>query len=75
MEVKIMEKYECLVCGYIYDPRNGDKKGDIPANTSFTNLPETWTCPECGAEKTLFEKFEEEEPQQDEGELEDELTE
>ena len=46
-----MEKYECLVCGYIYDPKIGDKKGKIPSNTSFKNLPETWTCPDCGAEK------------------------
>jgi len=66
MEVKIMEKYECLVCGYIYDPVIGDEKGGVPANTTFNRLPETWVCPECGAEKTLFEKLEEEETQQNE---------
>ncbi|HAL60890.1 MAG TPA: rubredoxin, partial [Chloroflexi bacterium] len=30
-----MEKWECLVCGYIYDPAEGDLEGGIPPGTPF----------------------------------------
>ncbi len=54
-----MEKWECLVCGYIYDPAEGDPEGGIPPGTPFEELPDDWVCPECGAEKEMFEKVEE----------------
>jgi len=50
-----MEKWECQVCGYIYDPKEGDPDNDIEAGTSFEDLPEDWVCPECGASKDEFE--------------------
>ena len=34
-----MKKYECAVCGYIYDPEEGDADGGIPAGTAFENFP------------------------------------
>ncbi len=54
-----MEKWECLVCGYIYDPAEGDPAGGISPGTPFEELPDDWVCPECGAEKEMFEKLEE----------------
>ncbi len=54
-----MEKWECLACGYIYDPAVGDPDNDIPPGTAFEDLPDDWVCPECGAEKDMFEKLEE----------------
>lgn len=51
-----MEKYVCQVCGYVYDPEQGDPESDIPAGTTFENLPEDWVCPVCGAGKSEFEK-------------------
>jgi len=51
-----MEKYRCLVCGYIYDPVAGDSTQGIAAGTSFESLPDTWVCPECGVDKSQFEK-------------------
>ncbi len=51
-----MEKWKCKVCGYIYDPENGDPDGDIPPGTPFDKLPDTWVCPMCGAPKDMFEK-------------------
>ncbi len=53
-----MEKWECLVCGYVYDPAVGDPDSDIPPATPFEDLPDDWVCPECGAEKDMFEKLE-----------------
>jgi rubredoxin len=51
-----MEKWRCTVCGYIYDPEKGDPDGDVPPNTPFEKLPDTWVCPMCGAPKDMFEK-------------------
>lgn len=50
------EMYQCQTtnCGYIYDPDKGDRKGKIAKNTFFTELPETWCCPICGAGKKMF---------------------
>jgi rubredoxin len=50
-----MEKYVCGPCGYIYDPEVGDPDNGIAAGTPFADLPDDWTCPECGAEKEYFE--------------------
>jgi len=53
-----MEKWECLVCGYVYDPDLGDPDGGIDPGTPFEELPEEWVCPECGAPKDQFQKLE-----------------
>jgi len=51
-----MAKYECTLCGWIYDPEVGDPDGDIEPGTAFKDIPEDWVCPECGAGKEDFEK-------------------
>lgn len=53
----MMNKYRCMVCGYIYDPTVGDSTQGIAAGTAFENLPDTWVCPECGVTKDQFEKI------------------
>ena len=52
-----MDKYECTVCGYVYDPEIGDPDSGIDAGVSFEDLPEDWVCPVCGATKDEFEKI------------------
>ncbi len=52
-----MEKWKCIVCGYIYDPDTGDPEAGIAPGTAFENLPDDWTCPVCGATKDMFEKL------------------
>jgi rubredoxin len=52
-----MDKYRCMVCSYIYDPAVGDPTQGIAAGTSFEDLPDTWVCPECGVDKSQFEKI------------------
>jgi rubredoxin len=47
-------KYKCNVCGYVYDPNQGDPMSGVPAKTPFENLPEDWVCPVCGATKDEF---------------------
>lgn len=51
-----MEKYECMACGWIYDPAKGDPDNNIPPGVPFDKLPEDWVCPACGAGKDQFEK-------------------
>ena len=52
-----MDKYECTVCGYIYDPAEGDPDNGIDPGTSFEDLPDDWVCPVCGATKDQFERL------------------
>jgi rubredoxin len=53
-----MEKYKCVVCGYVYDPEEGDQMSGIASGTSFDNLPADYICPVCGAGKDEFIKYE-----------------
>lgn len=54
-----LKKYKCTICGYIYDPENGDPDSGIPAGTPFEELPDNWVCPICGAPKEQFEEVKE----------------
>ena len=51
-----MDKWECIACGYIYDPAAGDSDSGIAPGTAFEDLPDDWVCPACGAGKDKFEK-------------------
>jgi rubredoxin len=55
-----MISYVCDVCGYIYDPSEGDPELQVAAGTPWENLPEDWICPVCGAPKEHFTPLEEE---------------
>jgi flavin reductase (DIM6/NTAB) family NADH-FMN oxidoreductase RutF/rubredoxin len=54
--VQSMDRYVCSVCGYIYDPEEGDPDNNIAPGTPFSELPAGWRCPVCGASKEKFEK-------------------
>ena len=49
-----MKKYECTVCGYVYDEAVGDPDSGIAAGTKWEDVPDTWTCPACGMDKSMF---------------------
>lgn len=51
-----MAKYECSVCGYIYDEEKGIPEAGIAPGTRWDELPDDWACPLCGASKEEFEK-------------------
>lgn len=51
-----MDKYVCNVCGYVYNPEEGDAMASIDAGTSFEDLPEDWCCPLCSVDKSNFAK-------------------
>ncbi len=45
-----MKKWKCSVCGYVYDESH--------EGTPFEQLPESWTCPRCGAPRSAFQVIE-----------------
>jgi len=51
------KKYQCTICGYIYDPDKGDPDAGIVPGTSFSDLPSSWICPQCGASKEDFKEM------------------
>lgn len=52
-----MDKWTCLVCGYVYDPEEGDPDNGVAPGTAFDDIPEDWVCPLCGVGKDEFEKM------------------
>ncbi|MDP8257386.1 MAG: rubredoxin [Candidatus Alcyoniella australis] len=51
------ERYECQVCGYLYDPVAADPANGIPLQTEFWELPEDWCCPVCSASRKSFDRL------------------
>ena len=50
-----MQKYICLICGYVYDSEVGAPDDGIAPGTLWEDVPEDWACPDCGAMKNDFE--------------------
>ncbi len=53
------QKWICRQCSMIYDPVLGDPDSGIAPGTPFSEIPDDWTCPICGAVKKLFVPYEE----------------
>lgn len=47
-------RYLCIVCGLIYDEAEGDPEGGLPPGTRYEDIPDDWTCPDCGVGKADF---------------------
>lgn len=52
-----MKKYECEVCGYVYDPAEGDPNAGVDPGTAFEDLPEGWVCPLCQEGVEVFNEI------------------
>ncbi len=53
------KKYECVICGHIYDEAEGDPDSGLAPGTRWADVPEDWMCPDCGVGKDDFEPLEE----------------
>ena len=51
-----MDKYVCDICGYIYDPANGDPDNGVAPGTPWEQVPADWVCPLCGVGKEQFSR-------------------
>jgi rubredoxin len=52
-----MDSYKCIVCGYIYDPAQGEPENGIEPGIPFSDLPADYICPVCGAGKDEYEVY------------------
>ena len=50
-----MKKWQCIVCGFIYDEEEGLEEEGMAAGTRWEDIPDDWVCPECGVSKEDFE--------------------
>ena len=53
-----MDKWVCMLCGYVYDPDQGDPNNRVEPGTAWEDAPHDWVCPRCRASKIQFEKEE-----------------
>lgn len=54
-----LKKYECVICGYIYDEAAGIPEDGIAPGTKWEDIPEDWECPDCGISKFDFDLLQE----------------
>lgn len=53
-----MSAYRCPVCDFVYDEATGAPREGFPAGTACADIPDDWSCPDCGAAKADFEMIE-----------------
>lgn len=58
MSEPAFRKYECIVCGFIYDEAAGLPDEGIPPGTRWDDIPDDWLCPDCGVGKEDFDMIE-----------------
>ena len=52
------KQWQCFFCGYVYDEAAGDPGEGIAPGTRWSDIPDDWVCPGCGAAKTDFAMME-----------------
>ena len=48
----------CIICGFLYDEKDGWPEDGIEPGTRWEDVPDTWECPVCGATKDDFDMIE-----------------
>lgn len=49
-----MERWQCSVCGHVYDEAEGDPEHGIAPGTPWGDVPDDYQCPDCGAAKSDY---------------------
>jgi rubredoxin len=44
-----------MVCGFVYSETDGLPEEGIAPGTSWDDIPDDWTCPDCAVSKEDFE--------------------
>jgi rubredoxin len=53
-----LKRWECQICGFVYDEAEGLSDEGIAPGTRWVDIPEDWVCPDCGTGKSEFEMIE-----------------
>jgi rubredoxin len=53
-----MRRWECVLCGFVYDEALGLPEDGIAPGTRWEDVPEDWICPDCAATKADFNMVE-----------------
>jgi rubredoxin len=43
-----VSRWRCPGCGYLYDEELGHPREGFPAGTRWSEVPDDWSCPDCG---------------------------
>lgn len=54
----VFRTWMCVVCGFVYDEAKGLPEEGLAPGTRWDDIPDTWTCPDCGVTKDDFEMIE-----------------
>ena len=54
----LYRSWMCVVCGFIYSEADGLPEEGIAPGTRWEDIPDDWTCPDCGVGKDDFEMVE-----------------
>jgi rubredoxin len=53
-----MKRWECQICGFVYDEAEGLPDEGIAPGTRWEDILDGWVCPDCGTSKSEFEMIE-----------------
>ncbi|MBN9475974.1 MAG: rubredoxin [Burkholderiales bacterium] len=53
-----LKSWLCITCGFIYDEAVGLPGEGIAPGTRWADIPDDWSCPDCGVRKVDFEMVE-----------------
>ena len=53
-----MKKWQCAVCGFVYDEAAGLPAEGVVPGTPWAAMPADWSCADCGASKSDFQMVE-----------------
>ena len=53
-----MKKFQCTMCGWVYDESKGIPDEGIAPGTLWSDIPKDWECPVCGSGKEDFDMVE-----------------
>ena len=58
MSTEPYKSWQCRTCGYIYDEAVGAPDEGLAPGTRWSDVPDDWTCPDCGTAKSDFDMVE-----------------
>ena len=57
-QTNLFKLFVCVQCGFEYDEEKGWPEDGIAPGTRWDDIPDDWSCPDCGAAKSDFEMVE-----------------